>query len=181
MSETETMTREQQLAEEFKAGLSHDDAPQLAKRVADLEAERDAAIERAEKAERARDRAKAKVNAGEAPAKLRKIAAGDDTVTDIAAAIAAADKVEIVLSDGTREIDGVDPFVVEGEAWKPTPNGLMLSVPLDLYGPGSGKPAYRIEGYALMLDGKQVAYRQRPDPITVVPGHTYKIEDDIIF
>lgn len=181
MSETETMTREQQLAEEFKAGLSPDDAPQLAKRVADLEAERDAAIERAEKAERARDRAKAKVSAGEAPAKLRKIAAGDDTVTDIAAAIAAADKVEIVLSDGTREIDGVDPFVVEGEAWKPTPNGLMLSVPLDLHGPGSGKPAYRIDGYALMLDGKQVAYRQRPDPITVVPGHTYKIEDDIIF
>lgn len=240
MGDTTMMTREQQLVEEFKTGLSPDDAPALAKRMAALEAdrdaaldlagkdlftdeyltaeleklgyprdggpidatpaqkaifaltgvsadrdaardERDAAIARAEKAERSRDRAKAKVTAGDQPAKLRKFSAVDDKVDDFADAIAGADEVEIVLSDGSHEIEGVDPFVVEGEAWKPTPNGLMLAEPLTLHGPGSGKPAYRVDGYALLLDGKQVAYRQRPEPITVVPGQTYKIENDIIF
>lgn len=240
MGETTTMTREQELAEEFKTGLSPDDVPQLAARIAALEAdrdaaldlagkdgttdeyltaeleklgyhrdggpidatpaqkaifaltgvsadrdvlrvERDAAIERAEKAERSRDRAKAKVTAGEAPARPRKLGAMADKVEDLRAAIAAAEKVEVVLSDGTSEIVGVAPIVVEGEAWRATPNGTMLTEAVTIHGPGQGQPAYRIAGYALVLDGKQVAYRERPDAITVVPGHTYKIENDIIF
>ena len=147
----------------------------------ELQAELDAATARAEKAEKSRDRAKAKVAAGEQPAKLRKLAAMDDASDDLAKAIADADKVEVVLSDGKAEIEGVAPIVVTGEAWRQTPNGLMLTEAVEIDGPGTGKPAFNVDGYALVLDGKQVAYRKRPDPVTVVPGQHYKIENDIIF
>jgi hypothetical protein len=145
------------------------------------EAARDGEKDRADKAEKACDRAKAKVTAGDAPARPRKLGAMDDKVENLRAAIGAAEKVEVVVSDGTSEIAGVAPIVVEGAAWRDTPNGTMLTEAVTIHGPAQDQSAYRIAGYALVLDGKQVAYRARPDPVTVVPGHTYKIENDIIF
>lgn len=180
MSDTETKTREQELMDEFKDGLDKDAAPQLAKRIAELEADRDAERARADKAEKTAKSAKAKVAASPAP-KLRTIKAGDDAVDDIAAAIANADRVEVAFSDGRGEIEGVDAVTVEGEAWRAHPTGQVLAEPVTLNGPAPGAAAVQVKGYALILDGKQVAYRERPDPITLVPGQTYKIENDIIF
>lgn len=172
---------DQSAARDLQAEL--DAANERAGKVDELQAQLDAANERADQAEKARDRAKAKAKAvaGEQPAKLRKFGAMDDAADDFAAAIGKADKVEVVLSDGKGEIEGIAPVVVTGEAWRATPNGLMLTEAVEIDGPGPNKAAYNVDGYALVLDGKQVAYRKRPDPVTVVPGQHYKIENDIIF
>lgn len=156
--------------------------------IEDLKIQRDAAIDRAEKAEGGEKRAKASLTKATAPVKLRKIGAvdaieGDDDETaieKIRAAIGKADDVQIAFSDGTREVPGLSPVNVAGDAWKDHPNGLMLSEPVEIEGPGEGT-SVTIDGYALMLDGKQFAYARRSTPLQIAPGQRMKITDDIIF
>lgn len=239
----DVMTREQELAEEFKTGLSPDDVPALAARIAGLEkaaaeaetewgkqresllADTSAALEardaaeqraaaaattssdadhpaivelqasvetlteqlatanaRADKAEAATKKAQAKVTSGEVPARLRKLKdgafAGDrDALKE---AIAAGEKVEIAFSDGRHEVPGVAPLTVEGEVWRDHQRGLMLRDPVTVTGPSLGTST-TIAGYALMIDGKQVAYTERSDPLTIAPGQRISLADDIYF
>ena len=211
--ETTTILREQQLMEEFKAGLDKDGPIVLAQRVAELEAEnkrlneeldlseeegastddqirtlteeRDAAIARAEAAEKT---SKAKVTKAPAPARPRKLGAvtgfvGDDqgsAADKLRAAIADADEVQIAFSDGTREVPGIDPIDIEGDAWRAHQFGTVLREPVDIEGPRDGS-SVTIDGYALILDGKQVAYSRRSTPLQVAPGQRVQLRDDIIF
>lgn len=203
MGDTETMTREQELQEEFKAGLEPDAMPQLAARIAGLEAQvADHAAEKAEwekqrdsllvdtaaalaardKAEAATKRAKAKVTAGDVPERVRKLKAdafdGDrDTLKE---KLATADKVEIAFSDGRHEVPGVAPLTVEGEVWRDHQLGLMLRDPVTVTGPSTGTST-TIAGYALLIDGKQVAYTERSDPLNIAPGQKVSLADDIYF
>lgn len=94
-------------------------------------------------------------------------------------AIAGAGEVEIAFSDGKREVRGLPPRVVSGPVWKDHALGLMLNIPLELTGPTEGNGA-TIAGYALLLDGKQIAFTPR-DPLRLAPAKHYKLEQDIFF
>lgn len=203
--ETQTPTREQQLMEEFKAGLDKDGPIVLAQRVAALEtsvqdltqerndlqtaldateADRAAALKRADAAEKAGKAAAAKVTRAAAPAKPRKIGALADGRAvegeDLQKAIADADEVEIAFTDGTREIAGLDPIAVEGDCWRKGPRGLVLDKPVAIEGP-AGVTSVSIAGYALILDGKQVAYCERGMPLQLAARQRVTLENDIIF
>lgn len=206
-----TMTREQELAEEFKAGLDPDAAGELAKRMAALEAsqaewekQRESLLEDTAKAIDARNAADAerdalqakldaaakaepKVAQGDKPAKVRNLGpvkealSGDDLVAAMAKADEDGDTVEIAFSDGKREIAGIPPKVVTGDVWRKHALGLMLRDPVTVEGPATGGSSVAIAGYALLIDGKQVAYCERADPVTVAPGQHIGLSDDIYF
>lgn len=205
---TDQIPREQALMDEFKDALEKDGPLVLAQRVALLEneliqtgdalklaveraeaaeADRDQALELATRAEKEREeaaagekKAKGEVTRLKAPAKPRKLAAGvQPSSGELADMIDAADDVEIAFSDGKREV-AIAPIGVTGSAWKPHPRGFMLAHDVHLTGPETG-PSVSIDGYALILDGKQVAYSQRSMPLQVAPGQRVTLSDDIIF
>ncbi|SFR86581.1 hypothetical protein SAMN05192580_1358 [Sphingomonas jatrophae] len=158
----------------------------LQQQVADLMAERDAAIARAEKAEAGGKKAKAKVAELPAEKKPRTLKAiDDDKALDrdaLKAAIAGAETVEIAfVGKGDREVAGSQPQAIEGEVWKDHPRGLMLDQPVTLHGPAQGGAAYQVAGYALIVDGKPVARTMRSEPLMIAPGQTVKLENDIHF
>ncbi len=157
---------------------------ELKQQLETVTAERDAAIERADKAEAGEKKAKAEIRKASTPARLRKIAVLDDGKAlhgeDLQKAIADADEVVIAFSDGQREVAGVSPIEVTGDAWRPHHFGLLLNTPVELLGPNDG-PSASIDGYALLLDGKQVAYCQRPQPLQLAAGQRINLAGDIIF
>lgn len=181
MTDAPTTTREQELQEEFKAGLDPDAVPQLATRIATIEAERDAEKARADRAERARDSVKAKLSKGEVPAKPRKLEPmdGDAIGAAIDDAVESGRKVEIAFSDGKKELTQIAPVVVEGAAWREHARGRMLSEPVTLS--NSGDTSVAVHGYALLIEGKQVAYQTRSDALNVAPGQKVNLDNDIVF
>lgn len=187
-------TREQELAEEFKAGLDPAGAAAMAARletaeatIETLRADLDAANAKADKADKAATAAKAAVTRGEKSTKPRKLGPVDKGLTGdaLSDAIAAADadgkKVEIVLSDGKHEIAGIAPIAVTGDVWRDHTLGKMLKDPIVIHGPAMGETGFTIDGYALLIDGKQVAYCKRSDVINIAPGGQASIADDIYF
>lgn len=197
--------RAQALMDEFKTGLEKDGPIVLAQRVAeledanaaliasqsglddDLERERkraDAAEARAAKAEAGETKAKGQIKRLTTPAKPRKLGAIDGerfSIEELRELIDDGDEVSIAFSDGTREVAGIAPVAVSGDAWAETATGLMLAKKVDIDGPGDTGTSVTIDGYALMIDGKQVAYSRRSTPIQIAPGQRVQIVDDIIF
>lgn len=197
--------RAQALMDEFKTGLEKDGPIVLAQRVAeledqnaaliaaqtgldeDIERERkraDAAEARATKAEAGETKAKGQVKKLTTPAKPRKLGAIDGerfSIEELRELIDDGDEVSIAFSDGTREVAGIAPVAVSGDAWSETATGLMLAKKVDIDGPGDSGTSVTIDGYALMIDGKQVAYSRRSTPIQIAPGQRVQIVDDIIF
>lgn len=113
--------------------------------------------------------------------KARKIGPVDaPTPEDLAAAIGG--DVELVFSDGKKEITGIDPRVVTGApAWERHPGGWMLRDRVLLSGPAPGEAAYAVAGVGLLVDGRQVAWCQLFDPLSVPPGGTSELRNSIIF
>lgn len=179
------------LEAELAAAQASQEVPGSEPQVKLLQGQLDDATARAETAEaaltKAQDRFAAKlkrVASGEPSAKPRPLAPmaeGKALERDaLRAAIEDAGKAEIVFSDGKREIAGLPPVIVSGDVWKDHPLGLMLTEPVDLHGPAIGRGGYAIEGYALVLDGKPVAFTTR-DPLTVSGGQHVRLADDIYF
>ncbi len=130
------------------------------------------------------DKARAKIERASAPAKPRKLGEIAEskqlTGDELREAIEEAETVEIAFSDGDREIGTIAPAIVSGDAWKVHPRGLMLAKPVTIE--GSGAPSsVEIGGYALLIDGKQVAWSERSDKLRVAPGQRVDLVDDIIF
>lgn len=156
-------------------------------RAATAEAARDAADAKAEKADKAATAAKAKVSRGETSTKVRKLGpvdkglSGDDLIETLQKADADDERVEIVVSDGTREVTGIPPIAVTGDVWRKHPLGQMLREPIKIEGPHTGGTPFVIHGFALLIDGKQVAYCERPDVVQVAAGQTVNFADDIYF
>jgi hypothetical protein len=126
-------------------------------------------------------KAKAKVVQGAAPAKPRALKSMEGPAREfLHALIRDAERVEIAFSDGTAEIAGVNPVVAEGEVWREHPLGLMLRDPVTIQGP-TGAASIALDGYALILDGKQVAYTKRSDALPLGPGQKVTLADDIYF
>ena len=101
---------------------------------------------------------------------------------ELLAAIAVAETVEIGFSDGKREIKALPAQLIQGDAWQAATNGIRLRVDkLQIFGPNREESAIKLAGYALLLDGEQVAYSARMDVLTLSPGGTYDLKDDVIF
>lgn len=176
--ETEVKLLNEALDTSEEEGSSSDD------QIRTLTEERDAAIARAEKAEGGEKRAKASLTKATTPPKPRKIGAlGEDKALggdDLRKAIDGADEVQIAFSDGTREVHGIAPINVAGDAWGDHQFGLVLKEDATIEGPREGS-SVTIDGYALILDGKHVAYARRSTPLQVAPGQRVSLKDDIIF
>jgi len=144
-----------------------------------------AKVEAAEKAA-AKAKAKPKVSAGDKAPKARTFPAPDpkkdgEAQPDLRALIGEAETVEVVFCAGRKEVQGIPPIAISGDAWKDSPNGLMLTEPVTLHGPAHGQAGYSIEGFGLLIDGKPVAYRARlGGKVQVGPGGTIELRDDII-
>lgn len=166
-----------------EAETDHSSALRRANERADTaEKERDAAVARADKAEKGEKSAKAQVTKASAPAKPRKLGpiADSPASADVFKAISEAEEVEIAFSDGARELVGLTPRKVSGDAWRQHPNGLMLTKSIEIEGPALSK-SLTIDGYALLIDGKQIAYSRRSSPLQIAPGQRVDLTDDIIF
>jgi hypothetical protein len=133
------------------------------------------------------DLRKARAKAAPKPPRLRPIAPiGGDLPEprgqDLLELIGAAETVELVFSDGKRELGTVPAQLIEGDAWILAANGVRLrDVDLPVYGPAHGRPAIRIAGYGLVLDGELTAYQSRIDLLELQPNARANLRDDVIF
>jgi hypothetical protein len=94
--------------------------------------------------------------------------------------IRAAAEVHLIFSDGKRELAGLAPLRIDGDAWRVVVNGLALQLPsLTVNGPLMGQAD--LAGYGLFLDGKQAAWAGRPDVLTLHPGQQVNLTHDVIF
>lgn len=141
-------------------------------------------------ASKATDKAKADLKVAKAQAKpksakARPIGAIDGEQPrgeDLLTLIGAAETVELVFSDGKREITALAPQLIEGDAWYQAANGVRLRVPsLAVNGPGRDDAALKVAGYGLVLDGELTAYSPRMDVLTILPGSQHELKDDVIF
>jgi hypothetical protein len=119
------------------------------------------------------------------------------TAAELLDLIGKAEKVEIGFTDEKgEEIEGLPRQQVLGgtESWLVTPAGLGLNSSkfqvqgagpqgqFLVHGPGPyGQPVYSIEGYALYVDGDEVAERKRDKPLAVEPGMTFDLRGDMLF
>lgn len=98
----------------------------------------------------------------------------DEEAADRAARLEAALRdgpVELVFSDGRREIRELAPLLVTGDAWRVTPRGRVLEA-MPMLEPGTiAKPELRVAGIGLLNgDGEQVGWRKLPETILVASG-----------
>lgn len=125
--------------------------------------------------------AEPKAAKGARAAKARKCGPVDNppALSDLQELIGMADVVELVFSDGKREL-AIDPRVISGKAWIMTAVGLALRLPeFPVVGPATGPVS--IAGYGLFLDGAQVAWASRGEPMEVPPGRRMDLRNDVVF
>lgn len=132
-------------------------------------------------------RAKSSVAELEARGKPRSLGAMNGealTPDELKELIEGAETVEVAFSDGKREVVGLGSRQVSGDAWSKTGAGLKLTVgaaDFTIAGPGEGTRPFAISGYALLLDGEQVAYRARSEQLQIGAGQRFNLSDDVVF
>lgn len=167
-----------ELKDFYRAGNGHVGSAAI---VAELDAKAARVVEL--EAELGKAKQAAKATAAPKAAKPRKLAPIADPMDRdaVMAAIADAETVEIAFSDGKQEIAGLPPFAIEGNAWRMSGMGVMLTTPLRLHGPAREQAPYKIAGYALILDGKPAAFSLRSDPIVMAAGSTFELTNEVFF
>ncbi len=102
-------------------------------------------------------------------------------IAELAELIAATETVEIAFSDGKRELAGVPPVEVPGEAFGFRRGRLSLEVPeLLVVGPADERGPRVLVGYALLIEGEQVAWIPRlGGQLTLGPGVSHQLKDDV--
>ena len=111
---------------------------------------------------------------GEPPAEL--------TAAELLELIEDADDVEIVASDGRAEIEGIPGFGIPFGGLVERRGQLVLDVPsLRVTGPNTGTASRTIAGFALVVDGEQVAWASLPDAIPLGAGQEYELKDSVVF
>lgn len=158
---------------------------ELNEKLARIESERDEHARRADAAEAKAKEAPKKVTQKDAGPKARTFRPGVDLVAmsqeernahhaDLLDQIEDADDVEIAFTDGKKEILSLGLHAVSGNVWKRTLQGLAMTVPIDLRGRDG---QVRVEGYALLLDGKPAVHTMLDTPQTIAEGAHLRIDD----
>lgn len=183
-----------------QADLTAPTIPDLTAKVAELEgqltaaadelavagaalAARDARIAELE-AELTRAKAKPKASAAAKPAKARKLEPVEHGLSsaELLELINDGDEVVIAFGDGKREIAGLPPIRIEGDAWAVTAAGLSLRLPqLRVFGPAGQAAPYQLHGYALLIDGDLIAYAPRADVLAIVANSEVDLTNDVVF
>lgn len=125
--------------------------------------------------------AEPKAAKGARAVKARKCGPVDNppSLEDLQELIGMADTVELVFSDGKREL-AIEPRLISGKAWSMTAVGLALRLPeFPVVGPALGPVS--IAGYGLFLNGEQVAWASRGEPMEVPPGRRMDLRNDVVF
>lgn len=148
-----------------------------------LKAQLEALTKQSDKLRGQLGKAKAKAAAYEAekPAKARAIGPLKEEIAadDLLELVKAAEFVEVVFSDGKREITKLAPRRIEGEAWRVGIAGLGLTLPeLIVEGPGG---RCEVMGYGLLIDGELVSYRPCLDVLILSAGGRYNVAGDLVF
>lgn len=161
--------------------------------LSDMTAERDALqvkLEASDKAladlqaELVKAKAKPKASAAAKPAKARKLEPVDHGLSsgELIELIKGADHVVVAFSDGKREIAGLEPLLIEGDAWAVTAAGLSLRLPqLRVFGPAGLAAPYQLHGYALLIDGELVAYSRRVEVLAINANSEIDLTNDVVF
>jgi hypothetical protein len=155
----------------------------------DLRQERDDLSAALTKANAAAEKAKnaAKASKGVQGPKARTFRLGGHvserlSAEDLKAVLSDAETVEVVFCDGGKEVLGIPPVRVQGDAWSVRSQGLLLTVPVLVHGPGAGHAAYTVDGFGLVIDGKPEIHARRVNgQLTIGAGAQMNIADDIIF
>lgn len=94
----------------------------------------------------------------------------------------AGDYVDVVASDGKKEILALAPQRVTGDAWRQRADGHLLAMPIVHDGADLDRPEVLIRGYGLFdAAGEMAGYRPLPEPIRVGKGQRTRVENSIIF
>lgn len=129
-------------------------------------------------------KAKGEVEALEEAAKPRALGPVEDQpgVAELAEFLAETPAVEIAFSDGKAELAGLAPVQVKGSAFVMRRGRLWLSVEkLTIRGPADDKPPRALNGYALLVEGEQVAWAPRlAGQLTLGAGNEYDVAQDIV-
>lgn len=156
------------------AGRATEDMEAAFADLAKVTEERDAALAKLAKLD-------AEPKARTVAAKVRKVGPVKEQPSgaDLAELIGMADTVELVFSDGKREL-AIEPRMISGKAWVMTAVGLALRLPeFPVTGPATGPVS--LAGYGLFLDGHQVAWASRGDALEVPPGRRMDLRSDVVF
>lgn len=107
---------------------------------------------------------------------------GQLKAVELAELLAETERVEIAFSDGSKELIGVPPVAVPGGAFAFRRGKLCLNVPeLLLRGPMDERGARSLAGYALLVEGEQIAWMPRIAGAMILgPGKTYQQKDDVV-
>lgn len=123
------------------------------------------------------------VELGELVTKPRRFGPIEDQLkpSELYELLAEAERVEIAFCDGSKELLGVSPVTVPGSAFGFRRGRLSLRVPdLQLRGPADQRGARVLAGYALLIDGEQVAWAPRmAGQLTLGPGVAHQLKDDV--
>lgn len=90
---------------------------------------------------------------------------------------------EVVFADGDKEITGIEPLLVRPGGWRGVKRGVALvDDEVLVHGAANGEAPFSLTGFGLFdRKGKQVAYRELPEPITVEAGKTVGLRNTITF
>lgn len=101
---------------------------------------------------------------------------------DLLKAIAAAGTIEVVASDGKRELVEIAPLEVKPHHFRRVSRGLALAVPdFAVHAPQPGQPALSLAAWALFIDGKLAACRARKGTMTLGGGARHNLASDVLF
>lgn len=122
------------------------------------------------------------LEASSKPRKVGEMDMSDTTAAELAELLADVPRVEIAFSDGKVEIAGVPPVAVAGSKFEFRRGRLMLNVPdLTVRGPDGERGNRALLGYALLIDGEQIAWLPRlGGQLTLGAGKTYQMKGDVI-
>jgi hypothetical protein len=97
-------------------------------------------------------------------------------------AVAAAD-VEVVATDGAREVLGIPPLPVTASEWRIVNDRLALAPEkrFEVLGPQPGGEPFRVAGYALFVDGELAATSLRDPQHAIGAGQTFNLAGDVAF
>jgi hypothetical protein len=150
----------------------------------ELTAERNALRRSLSAQKGATTRVKNEVEQLEVKARPRRLGPIDDQLStaELAQLFADTERVEIAFSDGRAELKSVHPVSVPGAAFTFRRGRLSLTVgDLKVRGPADERPPRALNGYALLVEGEQVAWVPRlAGQLTLGGGTTYQLKDDVV-
>lgn len=165
---------------DVKLAVEPDAAAQIASLTGELAAARASRAAQKGQATRARNEA-AVLKAERSPVARAVVPMEEPRMRGAIETAVEAGEVEIVFSDGEREILELVPRRVLGDAWQRTGGRLMLRQGVELEPGDMDKPEVAVAGFGLFAGGEQIAWRALPEAVKVSRNGRVLLENAITF